>query len=114
MANESFPIERRRTERVSKELLIEVYWTDARGREINAQARTLQVGRHGAKILLRRELDPGQEIGVYCPETGKEGRARVGGLPEKGPGGYSCRIEFLDDDVNLWNLAYRLLSETID
>ena len=114
LTNELPPSERRRSERILQELLIKVSWRNSKGKEIRVSTRTVNVSRYGAKILMKDELIPGQEIGVHCLITAKEGKARVVGLAEKQARVYFYGIEFLDQDNNLWNIPFRLLLETLE
>ncbi len=104
MANPS--LEKRRSRRVPEEFPIQVAGTDAKGKGFVAVSRTLLLSRHGAKILLENQLAPEQEINVYCPWTRQAGDARVVGLFDKQREGYSYGIEFLDQEVNLWGMAF--------
>jgi hypothetical protein len=64
------------------------------------------LSRYGAKILLMPELIPEQEVTVYCPETRKDRDARVVGLLTKELEGFTYGIEFLDQEVNFWDVAF--------
>lgn len=104
MADPSF--EKRRSRRVPEEFPIQVAGTDTRGKGFVTESRTLLLSRHGAKILLVNQLAPEQEVHVYCSWTRKAGDARVVGLFGKQREGYSYGIEFLDQEVNLWDMAF--------
>ncbi len=53
---------RRRSDRVSLTVLLEVSGTDSHGAEFKEPGKTLIVSRRGAMIVLGRELKGGQEI----------------------------------------------------
>ena len=114
MASELPRTEQRRSERILQELLIKVSWKNSRGKEVQVSTRTVNVSRYGAKILMKDELFPGQEISVHCFISAKEGKARVVDLAEKQGRVYFYGIEFLDPDNNLWNIPFRLLFETLE
>jgi hypothetical protein len=102
----------RRSDRISLELPIQVVGTDSRGNEFLEQTRTLILSRYGAKILLRRKLVPEQEVMICCPSTKKEAAARVVGQIGTEQNAYAYGVEFLDQQVNLWDIEFPPLSES--
>jgi len=106
MANEPAHIEKRRSERVSLQVPIQISGTDAQGKGFVVDTQTLLLSRYGAKILMSHELVPEQEITVYCSMTEREGIARVVGLFAKESEGCSYGIEFQDQGLNLWNISF--------
>jgi hypothetical protein len=107
---EHFP--KRRSDRVSLEVPIEVVGTGATGSDFMDKTRAVLVSRHGGKIVLDRILSPEQEITVLCPSTGKETVARVVGHIGEGPGGHFYGIAFLDPEVNLWGIEFPELDDS--
>jgi hypothetical protein len=97
---------RRRSERIMQEIAIEVAGTDANGKDFIVACKTIDLSRHGAKILLHRDLVPDQEITVCCPDTGWDSNARVVGLFSKEPAGHTYGIELLLPDVGFWNISF--------
>ncbi len=102
----------RRSDRIVLELPIQVSGTDGLGHGFMEETRTLVLSRHGAKILGCHKLGPDQELSVRCHKTGKEVVARVVGQIGGGPGGYHYGVEFLDPDVNLWDIDFPPLVES--
>ncbi len=70
------------------------------------QTHTLLLGRHGAKILLRRKLVPEQEINIRCLKTGRETDARVVGQTGGDEEVFSYGIELLDPNIDLWDIQF--------
>jgi len=103
---------KRRSDRVSLEVPIEVVGTDATGFDFLDKTRAVLVSRHGGKIVLDRILSPDQEITVLCASTGKEAPARVVGHIGERPEGHCYGIAFLEPDVNLWDIEFPELSES--
>ena len=102
----------RRSDRISLQLTVRVSGTFAMGRECTTNTRTLLLSRHGAKILLGQEIIPYATFNVGCLETGKEADARLVGFMGEEPEGPAYGIEFLDKNVNLWNIEFPPLSES--
>ncbi|MBI3894829.1 MAG: hypothetical protein HY313_02750 [Acidobacteria bacterium] len=102
----------RRSDRVSLQLQVRVSGTFAMGREFTTNTRTLLISRHGAKILLGHEIIPYSTLNIGCLETQKEADARLVGFMGEEPDGPSYGIEFLDKNVNLWNIAFPPLTES--
>ena len=114
MANQLPYTEQRRSDRILQELLIRVSWRNSKGKQVRVNTRTVNISHYGAKIRMKDELVPGQEISILCLITAKEGKARVIELAEKQGGAYFYGIEFLDQANNLWNIPFRLLFETLE
>ncbi|MBI4464698.1 MAG: PilZ domain-containing protein [Acidobacteria bacterium] len=102
----------RRSDRISLRLPVRVSGAFAMGREFTTNTRTLLLSRHGAKILLDHELIPHSTLSVGCLETNKEADARLVGFMGQEPEGPSYGIEFLDKNVNLWNIEFPPLAES--
>ena len=94
----------RRSDRISLRLRVRVSGAFAMGRECTTITQTLLLSRHGAKILLDREMVPCSTLTVGCVETDKEADARLVGFMGVAPEGPSYGIEFLDKKVNLSNI----------
>jgi hypothetical protein len=102
---------RRRSDRISLVLPIEVGGSDARGVDFFEPGHTVVVSRHGAKIFFHRVLPPNQEITILCKTTGKEAPARVVGQVQRLENGYHYGIAFLDDAANPWGIDFPELTE---
>jgi hypothetical protein len=79
---------------------------DAAGQSFSDQGRTALVTLHGAAIVLKRNLAPGQQVTIRCYGTGIEAAARVVGQIESQPGGFLYGVQFLDPEVNPWNIKF--------
>jgi PilZ domain len=101
----------RRSDRVPVELPIVVTGTDAMGEGFLEQAVTVVVGRHGAKIILRRMLVPDQEINIRCLKTAIESDARVVGQIGSQDERHFYGVELLDADTNPWGIDFPEQSE---
>ncbi|MBI4165864.1 MAG: PilZ domain-containing protein [Acidobacteria bacterium] len=101
----------RRGDRVSLNLPIHVAGTDAQGRPFREETRTVVVTRHGAKIILSRELQPEAEVTIRYPRTGREAAARVVGDAGTIHDGHQYGVEVLDPSVNLWGIHFPTAAE---
>lgn len=106
----------RRSDRVSLELPIQVSGTDTTGNRFVVETRTVVLSRHGAKILLDRELAAGQELNIRCLSTGKEAGVRVvgqiGGELKDGYYTFNYGVEFLNPADNPWEIDFPPLAES--
>lgn len=102
----------RRSDRITAELAIQVMGTDGMGRGFMDETKTLVLSRHGAKIILSRKLVPEQEITVRCLTTSKEADARVVGQIGGEGGKFYYGIEFLDAQVNVWDIDFPPLADS--
>jgi hypothetical protein len=102
----------RRSDRVSLELALQLSGIDYSGVGYIAEAHTLIVSRHGGKIYADRKLVPKQELTLRCLATGRTADARVVGQVGRGSLGYFYGIEFLDGNVNPWNIEFPPLADS--
>jgi hypothetical protein len=105
----------RRSDRVSLTLLLEASGKDSRGQEFKDPAKTLVISRHGAVVILERELAIEQEIHLrrQAPgETRREGSARVVGQFGKQRDGYLYGVEIVNNDVDLWGIEFPAVAES--
>jgi hypothetical protein len=100
------PAQTRRSDRITIELPLQVSGDDIKGFAFVEKTRTAVITRHGAKIYSRYKMARDQELVVGCLTTGKESEARIVGELGAGPEGYSYGIEFLNLEVNLWDVEF--------
>jgi PilZ domain-containing protein len=106
MAQVSLSLNRRRSGRIDVELPIQVAGTDSTGRGFIVHTRTQVVSRYGAKIFVSHGLVPEQILQLSCPSVGRDAEARVIALFGKEKNGFSYGIEFLNCDVDFWNMPF--------
>lgn len=106
MSQISVSTDKRRSGRIHIELPIQVAGTDASGRGFIVHTRTQIVSRYGAKIFVTHGLVPEQILQVSCPAVGKDAEARVIALFDREKDGFSYGIEFLNGDLNFWNMPF--------
>lgn len=103
---------RRRTERVVVQMPVQLGGASETGQPFFENTETLTLSQGGASILSKRKLVPGQEIIMRRPDTRKEARiravAKIGDRPE----GYVYAVEFLDPQVNLWEMKFASISDS--
>jgi PilZ domain len=105
----------RRSDRVALTLLLEASGQDLNGQDFRDSARTLLINRHGAVIVLDRELAPEQRIHLRrrAPmETHREGEVRVVGQFGKQSEGAVYGIEVLGDQTDLWGVDFPPVAES--
>jgi hypothetical protein len=70
------------------------------------------VSRHGAKIILDHDRVPTGELSVGCLNTNKEAEARLVGFMGEEAEGPSYGIEFIDQEINVWDIVFPPLEES--
>jgi len=100
-------LSRRRSERLLLTFPIRVEGSDQKGRTFSENTRTLVVNRHGARIQLKRILNPGQTLRIVNLVGNREADFRVVGptqpLSEQGgEWGVECR----DEKCNIWGIDF--------
>jgi PilZ domain-containing protein len=108
---------RRRGDRISLSVLLDVSGTDRHGEEFHEPAKTLLLNRRGAMIALGRELKPEQQVHVRrkAPsEAHRQSRVRIVNEIGRQKDGYVYSIEILDSDVDLWGVDFQAMEEAFD
>jgi len=98
----------RRSDRVSLTLLLEASGVDSQGQQFTSPARTLLINRHGAVIVLDRNLSAEQRIHLQrrAPsETHRETDVRIVGQFGQQEDGFLYGIE-LTDSIDLWGVEF--------
>ncbi len=101
----------RQSDRVTLSLPIRVIGTDELGREFRDEARTILVTRHGARILLARELDPQTEVTIRNARLDREAKARIVGKAGESRDGNQYGVRILDTNINLWGIHFPAAAE---
>lgn len=105
----------RRSDRVSLILLLTISGTDAEGKEFSEPASTLLVNRHGAVILLARDLPPEHHIHVQRrspQESSRQGDVRIVGQFGKQGNEFVYGIEILAPETDLWGVEFPQIAES--
>lgn len=102
---------RRRSERLSTQIPIQLAGGTETGQQFIENAQTLTLSQCGASILSKRQLIPNQEMIIRRLDTGKEARVRVAGRIGDRIEGYVYAVEFVDPQVNLWETEFPSTSD---
>lgn len=102
---------RRRSDRISISIPIQVSGMDLSGLNFVEQARTTFISRHGGTIILPYFLGPEQTIFIRCASTGKETEARVVGQLGVQLDSHIYGVALLDENVDLWGVRFPDLKE---
>jgi hypothetical protein len=90
---------------------ITIFGADIDGRAFSEEARTLEVSRNGALILVNRNLTSQEEILIHREPTGREAPARIVGQVRKEPEGFVYGVTLLDPSINLWDINFVPLTQ---
>jgi hypothetical protein len=93
---------RRRSERLSVQILVQLVGITETGQEFLENSQTLTLSQGGAAILSKRKLISEHEIVIRRLDTGKEARVRIVGKIGHRIEGYVYAVEFVDPQINLW------------
>jgi len=102
----------RRSDRIALGLRIRVSGSSGLGKEFATTTQTTHLSRHGAKIVLEHDLVPCEDLNIGCLETRKEADARLVGFMGNERKGPTYGVEFLDPEVNLWDIGFPPLMES--
>src|ERR1700722_18202685 len=105
----------RRSDRVSLTLLLEASGKDINEQEFTGPARTMQINRTGAVILLDRDLRPDQHINIKrkaASEAHRQSKVRVVGQFGRQKEGYVYGIEILQPENDVWGIEFPPIAES--
>lgn len=105
---------RRRSDRVSLTVLLDVSGTDSRGEQFSEPGKTLMVSRHGALIIFPRDLKPDQQVELRrkAPaESHRHSLVRIINQMGQQRDGYLYSVEILDPDLDMWGVDFPSISE---
>jgi hypothetical protein len=100
---------RRRSDRVSFTVLLEISGTDSHGEEFKQAGKTLIISRRGAMIVFGKELTSGQQIHIQrkaTSESRRQGQARVVNEMGRQRDGFLYSIEILNPEIDLWGVDF--------
>ncbi len=102
----------RRSERILLRLPIEVKGTAADGKPFRERTHTVAINRHGARIVLHRELDPNSRLTLINLQNNIACPFRVVGRVGN-PAGQEAEwgVECLEADINFWGIFFPLKDE---
>ncbi len=101
----------RRSDRISIALPVLVFGTEITGQDFFETTRTHLLSRHGAAVVLKRQLAPLQQVTIRNLNSGKEAFAQVIGPLGGRPEGSVYAITLLDPQENLWNMNFPPVSD---
>ena len=102
---------KRRSDRISIELPIQVVGNDADGSQFMEHGHTLLISRHGGLIVLRRKLSADSEFTLVNTQLKDEGEARIVGHIASNPDGEVYGVALLDAGKNLWHIDFPPMDE---
>jgi hypothetical protein len=105
----------RRSDRVSLTLLLEASGKDVNEQEFALPARTMQINRTGAVILLERDLRADQRIEIrrLAPaEAHRRTQIRIVGQFGLQKEGFVYGVEILDPQSDIWNIEFPPIAES--
>ncbi len=99
--------EKRRSDRLMLTIPLRVSWQDAQGRSFEADARTLTLNRHGARIHVLRPLVRGSVVRLTNLISRRDTEFRVVGpvSPHTEKGG-EWGVELVDGKANIWGIQF--------
>jgi PilZ domain len=105
----------RRSDRVSLTLLLEASGKDVNELEFTLPARTMQINRTGAVILLDRGLRAGQQIEIrrLAPaEAHRHTQIRIVGQFGLQKEGFVYGVEIMEPQSDIWNIEFPPIAES--
>jgi hypothetical protein len=97
---------RRRSERFSAQIPVQLAGASETGQQFLEKTQTLTLSQHGASILSKWKLIPNREVIIRRLDTGKEASVRIAGKIGDRPEGHVYAAEFVDPHANLWEADF--------
>jgi diguanylate cyclase (GGDEF)-like protein len=101
----------RRSVRMPVDAPVLLIGSDLHGRGFSEQTVTLDVSRHGARVLSCQKLAAEQEMIVRCLRRNREAEVRVIRTMELRSGNFAYGLAFVDSGANIWGVDFRTLQE---
>ena len=106
-------VERRRSDRLLLTIPLRLEAVDDRGQEFEAEARTVSLNRHGARIQLKHVLKAGQTVRLANLVNQRMADFRVVGPTEPySEEGGQYAVAKLNPDINVWGIQFPPPSES--
>lgn len=103
---------KRRSERIVLRLPIEVKGTARDGKPFRERTHTQAINRHGARIVLHREPQPGSRVTIFNLQNNMACPFRVVGRVGKPTDDEAeWGVECLEPDINFWGIFFPLKDE---
>jgi len=102
---------RRRSQRVALSMPVVVWEPEAAGTEPMEKTRTLSVSRHGGLMMLSADVACGQSLMVTNAFSRVSTECRVvyvSADKQQRPEGRQVGFEFLEPEMNFWNISFPL------
>jgi hypothetical protein len=96
----------RRSGRISKEISILLFGSDADGRVFTEETHTVMLSRFGAGIVSRYRLIPEQDLVLRWTEAGREAEVRVVGQVAEQGSLHTYGVAFVNERVNFWQMEF--------
>ena len=97
---------KRRSERVQIEFPIRVLGTDAQSGDFSEPGRTSLISRHGAVIILGRNLASAHGLTIRCPGNKEDAAIRIVGLLGGQGNELVYGVAFSSPEVNPWGIRF--------
>lgn len=97
---------KRRSDRVAMAISIRVAGLDEAGTKFDVEARTVNLSRHGATIVLKQPLQAQQEVTLRYPRVSKEAAFRVVGRIGGESEGHVYGVAQMDPAADLWGIGF--------
>jgi diguanylate cyclase (GGDEF)-like protein len=102
----------RRGSRVPKEIAVRLIGTDLEGKFFSEQTNTVELSQHGAGVVSRQKLAPGQEMIIRRQETNKEAEVRVVRIIGSQSGSHTYGVALVNSTINIWGIEFPPMSES--
>jgi hypothetical protein len=96
----------RRSGRIAKEIHILLFGTDTSGHIFSEETSTVVLSRHGAGIVSRHKVAADEVLTLRLSGTSAEAGVRLVGQMGQETRGYTYGVEFLDSDLDFWELKF--------
>jgi len=101
-----------RSDRVMMSVRVLVSGSDVRGTPFMEETTTVEISRHGSRIVLRELIEPSAEVNVRNIATGYEAEMQVIGQIASTPRGYHYGMRFSNPNQSIWELDFPPISES--
>ncbi len=102
----------RQSERIKKQIAVVLIGSDLEGKIFSENTNTVELSRHGSKVISRRKLAPDQEMIIRRQDTNKEAQVRVVRKIASKSHTYTYGLELVSSHSDIWGIEFPHLTES--
>jgi diguanylate cyclase (GGDEF)-like protein len=106
------PERARRSSRIQKQIAIVLVGSDLEGKVFSEHTNTVELSRHGSRVVSRRKLAPDQEMIIRRQDTNKEAEVRIVRKIRSQSDTHTYALALVSSNIDIWGVEFPPLTES--